>query len=199
MHVLATHTEIDFVARPVSLIDEADALPSFVGRCLLHTRLLKHGRGGKLLCVSTDRLHPSYIKEISPILAALLRLKQRFLCFRFGQPMAVQVDGAGMVLAPLTVEPVPLDRIAEGIEVAEEAVRQDHLPHIVAGLGPAGDDFRSLDDDVFPVGCPVGNALGIGCAATWWIDPLAVNACMHRNRIARLRLVSRGLNRQQRF
>ena len=94
---------------------------------------------------------------------------------------------------------MPLDSIAEGIEVSKERIGQDQLPHIVLGLRPAGNDFRSLNDDLFPVGRPIGNALGIGCAATRGIDPLAVNAFMDRNRIARLRLVSRRLDRQQRL
>ena len=44
------------------------------------------------------------------------------------QPVPVQVDRAGVVSASLGVEPVAVDHVAEGIEAAEEAVRQGQLP-----------------------------------------------------------------------
>ena len=42
------------------------------------------------------------------------------LCRGFGQPLAVQIDGAGVMLASARLEPIALDLVGEGIEDAEE-------------------------------------------------------------------------------
>ena len=39
---------------------------------------------------------------------------------RFDQPLAVQIDGAGVMLAALGIKPVAVDQVAVGIEAAEE-------------------------------------------------------------------------------
>ena len=83
---------------------------------------------------------------------------------RLGEPPAAQVDGAGVVLPPLGIEPIAVDQIAVGIEAAEERIGDRHLPGVVPERLPVPDLLRSGDLDLFAGRGLVDDALGIGLA-----------------------------------
>ena len=56
---------------------------------------------------------------------------------RLGQPVAVQVDRAGVMDAALRLKPVAADDVRERVEVAEETVGECHFPGVVAALSPS--------------------------------------------------------------
>ena len=84
---------------------------------------------------------------------------------RLGQPLAVEIDGAGVVLAALGIEPVAVDQVAVGIETAEERIGQRDLPDILLHFHPVGDGFRSLDLDLLARRGLIDDALGVRFAA----------------------------------
>ncbi len=117
----------------------------------------------------------------------------QFGCLK--QPVTVQIDGAGMMLPALGVEPVPVDEVAVRIELAKETVRQRHLPYLVLHLDPVGDDFRSCDGDLFTLRGLINNALLVGVSPARRVDAFAVNPCMHGDHVSRLRPLRGGRNR----
>ena len=68
---------------------------------------------------------------------------------RFAQPVAVEIDAAGMVLALHGIEPVAVDQIAVGIELAEELVGQRQFPGVAGDFLPAFGRLGAGDDDRF--------------------------------------------------
>ena len=106
---------------------------------------------------------------------------------RLGQPLAVQVDGAGMVRPAFGIEPVAVNEIAVGIEAAEERIGQDHFPDIILDLHPVLDDLRSPDLNLLARRGLIDDALRVGLAAARRADAFAVNALMHGDHVARLR------------
>ena len=117
---------------------------------------------------------------------------------RLGQPVAVEIDGAGVMLPALGIEPVAVDQVAVGIEAAEEGIGQGHLPDVVLDLHPVLDDFRPLDLDLLARRGLVDDALLVGCAAARRADAFAVNAFVHGDHVARLGEIGGPLDRAER-
>ena len=104
----------------------------------------------------------------------------------FDQPLAVEIDGAGVVLPAAGIEPTAMNQIAVGIELAEERVGDGHFPDIALNRLPVFDRFRPRDLDLFARRRLVDDALGVGVAAAWRVDAFAVDALADGDRIARL-------------
>ena len=103
--------------------------------------------------------------------------------------MAVQIDRTRVVLPAPGVEPVPADHVPVRVEVAEEAIGDDHFPGVVLHLLPALDDLGPLEDDLLAGGRPVHDTPVIGSAATRRADSLAIDPLVDGNDVARLRLL----------
>ena len=117
---------------------------------------------------------------------------------RLGQPVAVEIDGAGVMLAALGVEPVAADQVAVGIEAAEERIGQRHFPDVVLDLHPVLDDFRAFDLDLLAGRRLVDDAFRVGLAAARRVDAFAVDAFVHGDHVARLGQLGGALDRAQR-
>ena len=105
----------------------------------------------------------------------------------FHEPLAIQIDGTRVVRAPVAVEPVAADEIGVWVKGAKRCVRKDHFPDIITFLDPTFDDLRAFDLDLLARCSLVRDPLCFGLAAAWRVDPLAVSARVHRDRVAGLR------------
>jgi len=59
-----------------------------------------------------------------------------FLRGSFIQPVAVEIDGTGMMYPPQRVEPIAVNRVAVRIEATEERIGESHLPDIIQHFHP---------------------------------------------------------------
>ena len=126
------------------------------------------------------------------------RLEHDVFGGRLHEPVPIDVNRPRVVGAAFGLEPIPVDRVCVGIEIAKEAVRQCDLPSVVLHTRPALDGFRALDDDLRARRGRVNDALGVGGSSAWRIDLLAVGALVDGDRVARLGLVRSGLDCFQR-
>ena len=117
---------------------------------------------------------------------------------RLGQPVAVEINRAGVMVAALGIEPVAVNEVAVGIEAAEERIGERHFPSVVPNLHPVLDDFRPLDLNLLSRSGLIDDALRVGFAPARRADAFAVNAFMHRDDIARLGKVGGMLNGAER-
>jgi len=69
-----------------------------------------------------------------------------------------------VVFADLRVEPVAVDVVAVRVEIAEEGVRQRHLPDAFLDLLPVLDDLRAFDLDLLAGSRLIDDALRVGFA-----------------------------------
>ena len=106
---------------------------------------------------------------------------------RLGQPFAIEIDSPGVMFAAPGIEPVAVDDVAVGIELAKEGIGNDDFPDIVLDFHPVIDDFRPFDLDLFAPCGLIDDAFGVGFAPARRVDAFAVNALMHRDHIAGLR------------
>ena len=106
----------------------------------------------------------------------------------FVERPAVEIDVAQMLrlvdAVVRGVQPVAEDRLAVGVESAEERVRQGDAPYVAAVAHPGVDTFRALDDRMLAVGGAVGDALEVADAAMGGVDLLAVDAVMDDDSVA---------------
>ena len=117
---------------------------------------------------------------------------------RFGEPVAVQINGARVMVPSLGTEPVAVNQVAVWVEVSKKAVGDADFPSVVLHLLPTLDGFGALDYDLF-AGCSlVDDALPVRLAAARRVDPFAIDTLMHHDHIARLRQSCRRRNGSQR-
>ena len=86
---------------------------------------------------------------------------------RFGEPVAVLVNSAGMMVASFGIEPIAFDQVAVWVEVSEEAVGDADFPCVVLRLLPTLDNFRAFDDDLFARRSLVDDPFLLGPTACW--------------------------------
>src|SRR5262249_31537475 len=102
------------------------------------------------------------------------------------QPMAVEIDRAAVVLAAEGIEPIAVEQVAIWVEVAEKRVGQGHGPGVVLQPDPTRDDLRAFYLGLLARRCLIDDALCLRAATAGRVDPLAVDARVHRDDVARL-------------
>ena len=118
---------------------------------------------------------------------------------RLDQPIAVEINRAGMMPAAVVPKPVPVNEFRVGIEAAEESVRQDHLPGVTRDLLPTLDRFRASEDNLLAGRGLIDDALRVGLPAAGRADALAINALVDSNDIAGLSTQRGGGNALERL
>ena len=163
---------------PIPIGKVADALAALIAGSVLAAGVLRVGGSldpGRIALVCL-RLDPCQVDQEQIANRGGSRAKQLADGRRLHKPFPVDVNCAGMVLAVLWSEPVPVNQIAVGIEAAEECIRQLHGPDVAFKSFPRFDQFRALDLH-FLSGCGlVDNAIALGGPASGGIDPLAIGA-----------------------
>ena len=102
------------------------------------------------------------------------------------------------MLPALGIKPVTVNEVRIRIELAKKRIRQRRLPGVVGDPLPMRDNFRTGDDDLLTRRSLISNALALGDTAARRADPFPVNACLHRNNIARLGQLRRVLDSPER-
>ena len=127
LDLLGARAEVHLlVAHPVAVLDEADALAAFRARgvlsALLRGETCRGNSPGTLRAVAGPQ--PGHVQQVLPARLAPARpgtvpagISTSSQLGRLDQPVAVEIDGAGVMLAPLGIEPVAVNQVAVGIEV----------------------------------------------------------------------------------
>jgi len=105
---------------------------------------------------------------------------------RFGEPVPLQIHRPRVVVPPFAVEPVAVNLVAVGIEIAEKAVGDDDVPHAVLNFLPAGNHFRAFDHDLFSRFGTVHDSVRVGFATARRCNLLAIGSLMHGDDVAGL-------------
>ena len=189
------------------MLDEADAFSSLAARGIPGAVVggIAGGRNPAGIPSAFARAQPRHVEQVlvTPLRQprrARPRRHQDFLQLgRLDQPVAVEIDGAGVMLPASGIKPVTTDEVAIGVEAAEECVREHRLPDIVLDLHPVGDDLRALDLDLLAGRGLIDDALLVGCTSPRRVDAFPIDAGMNGDDIARLRHLDRGRNRPERL
>ena len=201
--LLGTLAEINaLIAEPIAMADPAEAFSAFGARGAAAALMGSERRGRDSLGAAVaDGLQPLQIQQ-HRLLRRLRRgcrgCQQFVQLGRLDQPLAIEIDRAGVMIATIATEPVAVDQVVVGIEAAEEGVGKRHLPNIVLNLLPVLDDFRALDLHLLARRSLIGDALCVGLAAAWRVDALAIHTFVYRDDIARLREIRAALDRAKR-
>ncbi len=102
------------------------------------------------------------------------------------QPVAVEIDGTGVILAIVILKPMPVDAVAVGVEIAKERVIDRNGPHVALLMLPARDLFRPFDHDLFPGHRLVDDALLVGISPTGGTHAFPIDALMNGNHVSGL-------------